>query len=71
MYGKMGESEVTEIILLICTSAICGQFLVFFHILSSSGFTVGSSCSLMATRWQIFILSSLRPHQLTLEGCNG
>ena len=26
--------------------------------------------SLMATRWQVFVLSSLRAHQLTLEGCN-
>ena len=26
MYGKMQESGLSEIILLICTSAICGKF---------------------------------------------
>ena len=33
MYGKMQESELTEIIPLICTSALSGQCPVF-HILS-------------------------------------
>ena len=33
MYGKMQESGLTEIIPLICTSAIWGQYPVF-HILS-------------------------------------
>ena len=40
----------------------------------SSGLTIGSGCSLMAARWQIFFvsfLSSFRAHQLTLRGgCN-
>ena len=43
-----------------------------FHILSFSWLTKGSDCSLMATRWQIFLfLNSLSTHQLTLEDCNG
>ena len=37
----------------------------------SSGLTIGSGCSLMAARWQVFsFLSFLRVHRLTLEGCN-
>ena len=38
----------------------------------SSGLTVGSGCSLMAARWQVFssFLSSLRAHQLAGGGCN-
>ena len=37
----------------------------------SSGLTIGSGCSLMAARWQVFIsfLSFLRDHWLTLESC--
>ena len=31
MYGKTQESELTEIIHLICTSAIWGQYPVFLH----------------------------------------
>ena len=31
MYGKMQESGLTEIIPLICTSAVCGQHPVVSH----------------------------------------
>ena len=39
-----------------------------FHILSSSGLTIGSGCSLLAARWQVFFsLSSLMTHGLTFS----
>ena len=68
MYEKMQESGLIETILLICTSAIWGQYPVFIF----SGLTIGSGCSLMAARWQVFFsfLSFLRAHWFTLEGCN-
>ena len=43
---------------------------MFFTSWASLGLTVGSGCSLMAARWQVFsLLSALMAHQLTLEGC--
>ena len=49
-----------------------GPVSCFFTSWVSLGLTIGSGCSLMAARWQVFFsfLSSLRVHQLTLEGCN-
>ena len=60
MYGKMQEAGLTEIIPLICISAIWGQYPVIFHILSSSVLTIGSGCSLVAARSsrQFFSLST-------------
>ena len=68
----MQESGLTGIIPLICTSAICGRHPVYFTSWASLGLTLGNGCHLMAARWQLFFsfLSSLRAHQLTLEGCN-
>ena len=65
-YEKMQESGLIETILLICTSAIWGQYPVFIF----SGLTIGSGCSLMAARWQVFFffLISLGAHQLTVRG---
>ena len=67
---KMQESWLPEIIPLICTSAIWGQYPDTSWV--SSGLTAGSGCSPMAARWQVFFsaLSFLRAHQLTLEGYN-
>ena len=58
MYGKMQESGLTEIILLIYTSAIWGQCLVFSSWVSS-GLTRGSGCSPVAARWQVFFPSGV------------
>ena len=52
--GKVQESGLPEIIPFICISAIWGQYPMIFHFLSSSGLPVGSGCSLMADRSQIF-----------------
>ena len=43
-----------------------------FTSLASLVLTIGSGCSLMAARWQVFFsfLSFLRAHWFTLEGCN-
>ena len=52
---------------------LSGVSILCFHILNfpSSGLTVESGCSLVIVRKQVFsFLSSLRAHQLTLEGCN-
>jgi len=49
MWGKMRESELTEIIPFIYISAIWAGIL-YFHILSSSGLTVGSGCGPKAAR---------------------
>ena len=61
----------TETIPLIRTSAIWGQYCLFFTSWTSLGLTAESGCILMAARWQVFFSfpSSLRA-QLTLEGCN-
>ena len=37
MSGKMQESGITELIPIICISAILGRYPVFFHILSFLG----------------------------------
>ena len=68
----MQASELTEVFPFLCISAIWGQYLVVFHILSSSGLPIGSGCSLVAADSQLFFsfLSALWAHQLTLEGCN-
>ena len=49
MYGKMQECRLTEIIPFIRTSAIQGQYPVFFTSWAPLGLTIGSSCGLMAT----------------------
>ena len=51
-YGKIRESGLTEIMRLICTSAIWGQNPVLFTSWASSLLTIGSACSLMAARGQ-------------------
>ena len=44
---------------------------MFFTSWAPLGLTIGSGCSLMASRGQVFsFLSALRAHQLTLEGYN-
>ena len=68
----MQESGLTEIIPLICASAICGGHPVYFTSWASLGLTLGSGCHLTAVRRRVFFsyLSSLRAHQPILEGCN-
>ena len=44
----MQASELPEVFPFLCISAIWGQYLVVFHILSSLVLTIGSGCSLMA-----------------------
>ena len=56
MYGKMQEAWLTEIIPLICTLAIWGQYSVSKSWVSWV-LTIGSGCSLMAARWQVFFPS--------------
>ena len=71
MYGKMQESGLTEIIPLICTSAIWGQCPVFPHPEFPQG------CSLMAAGWQVFfpswvpsgLTSSQSVEATTADGC--
>ena len=61
----MHKSGLSEIISLICTSAVWGPVSWV-----SSGLTVGGDYSLMAAGWQVFVsfLSFFRDHWLTLEG---
>ena len=70
MYGKVQESGLTEIIPFICISPIGGQYLVFIHILSSSEFTIGSGCSLMAVGSLVLFsfLGLLRAQKFTFGG---
>ena len=52
MFGKMQESGLTEIIPLMCTLAIYGQYLVLSHPESPQGTQLGASSvadGLMAT----------------------
>ena len=67
----MQESGLTEIIPLIMHLNYLGP-VSCLYILNSSGLTVGSSCSPIAARWQVFVsfLSALKAHQLALEGCS-
>ena len=61
MYGKMQESGLTEIIPLICTSAIWGQH----PMLSQPESPQGASSGVVAVadgRHPVSILSSLRAH---------
>lgn len=73
MYGKMQRSAFTEVIVLICASAI-GSVSCVFTVWVSSGFSIERVCSLMATRWEVFCVSfliPLRAHWLTLgSGCS-
>ena len=46
-YGKTQESGLTEVIPLICTSVIWGQFSVFSH----PEYSLGSSWGVVAARW--------------------
>ena len=69
MYGKMQESGLTEIIPLICTPAIWGQYPVF----SYPEFLQGSPWEVAAVRWwldtgTLSFLSPLRSLQLTIAG---
>ena len=67
------ESGLTDIILMICTSATyLGPVPCVFTCCLCSGLTIGSGCRLMAAKWQAFLsfLSVLRVHGLTLEGCH-
>ena len=41
MHGKMQETGLAGVIPFICISAIPGQYLCSFHILSSLGLTIG------------------------------
>ena len=64
----MQESRLTEIIPLICTSAVWGQHPDTSWV--SSGLTTGRGCSLMAVRWQVFFSALSFLGSLTLEGCD-
>ena len=61
---------LTEILPFICILAICSQYPVFFHILSSSVLTLGSGCSPNAARFQVLFsfLDALRPQKFTFGG---
>ena len=67
MYGKMQESGFTEIIPLICTSAICDQYPMFLYPEVPQGSAVGSGCSLMPARWQVFLLCWVLPGLVVLH----
>ena len=56
MYETMQESELTEIIPLIRTSAIWGQYAIVSHPAFRQRSPVGSGYSLMVTRWQVSFL---------------
>ena len=66
----MQESGLTEIIPFIFIAATLESVFSVFHILSSSGLTIGSGYSLMAARSQVFFffLSALRTQEFTFEG---
>ena len=68
----MQESGLTDITLMICTSATLGRYPVFSLPAFARGLTIGSGCRLMAAKWQAFLsfLNVLRVHGLTLEGCH-
>lgn len=71
MYGKMQESGFTEILPSFDMHlSYLGPVACVFTSWVSSGLTMGSDCSLMATIWQVFFvfLSFLRAQWLTLEG---
>ena len=61
---------LTEIIPFICILAICSQYPVFFHILSSSVLTLGNGYSPEAARLQVLFsfLGALRPQKFTFGG---
>ena len=68
MYWKMQESGLTEIIPLVCTSAIWGQFPVFSH--PEPPFLKAHHGEWLQSRWQVFFssLSSLRvPFLITVQ----
>ena len=67
----MQESGLTEIIPLVCISAIWSQYPVIFHILSSLVLTIGSGCSLVTARSsrQFFSSVSIRMAGIT-DDCN-
>ena len=54
MFGNMQESGVTEIIPFVFIAATWESVSSVFHILSSSGLTIGRGYSLMAARSQVF-----------------
>ena len=56
-----------------CAPQLSGASILFFHILSSSGLTIKSACTLMAARWQVFFTAwvPFRAHKLTIhDSCN-
>ena len=66
------KSRLTEL-LLWYVPGLSGVNILFFHILGSSGLSIGSACTLMATRWQVFFPSwvPFRAHKLTIhDSCN-
>ena len=70
----MQESGLTEIIPFIYISTIWGPYPVFFYILSSSVFIVGSGCSLMASRLQVLfsvlvVLAAAATAAKSLQSC--
>ena len=67
MYGKIQKSGLTEIIPLICISAIWGQYLVLSHLESPLGVLLGEAA--VADGWIAgFLLLSLGPSGLTILG---
>ena len=79
MYEKMQESGLTEVIPLLCTSAVCRQYPVLSHPESpEGGCIVRGSCSiwLLGGGHPVSILSSLKAHccwghcMWWLDGCN-
>ena len=67
LWEDQKESGFTEIILWYDPQLSAASILFS----TSSGLTIGSGCSLMDARWQVFFfLSSLRANQFTLQGCN-
>ena len=61
MYWKMQESGLTEIILLMCTSAIWGQYHVLSHPESPQGTQLGVA-AVAEGRLFVSTLSSFRTH---------
>ena len=66
MYGKMQEFRLTEIIPLICTSALWGQYPVFSHPESPQGApsaVVADGCNILCLlTWQAAFLVHTIPH---------
>ena len=57
MYGKMQESGLTEIVPLICSSTIWGQYPVLFHLESPQGALSGAAAAVDCYMAGILFLS--------------